>query len=241
MRYQITFLLALLVFVSGCHFSTHNQISGSGIRKKEQRQVAAFSSIATSGAFDVDVNCQKPQSLEVEADDNLLALITTEVSGNVLHIKSKGNFSVKDPIKIKISMGNLEGLSANGAGRIDVTGLNSDKFEIDANGATTIRVSGEAKLVDIDTNGAGKIDAHNLRASRGVVQAKGVARVDVNVAEQLDVTVSGPSHVTYKGDPVLNKTVHGPGSVEKREENVSFVNRKSSIVNSRRVALGLIV
>jgi hypothetical protein len=32
----------------------------------------------------------------------------------------------------------------------------------------------------------------------------------------LDVTISGPSRVTYKGDPVVTKTVHGPGSVEKK-------------------------
>jgi len=32
------------------------------------------------------------------------------------------------------------------------------------------------------------------------------------------VTVSGPSRVTYKGDPVVNKTVHGPGKVEKRSD-----------------------
>ena len=232
MRYQIPFLLALIVFVSGCHFSAHDQISGSGIRKKEQRQVATFTSIATDGALDIDVDCQKPQSVEVEADDNLLARITTEVSGNVLRIKTKGNFSVKEPIKITISMGNLEGLSTNGAGKINIAGMKNDKFEVDANGATTIRVAGETKLLDIETNGAGKIDAHRLQAARSVVQAKGVARVDVNVTEQLDVTVYGPAHVTYQGDPVLNKTVHGPGSVEKREAEISFVSPRSVIRES---------
>ena len=214
-------LLALLFLFAGCHFNTHDGIKGSGIRLKQKREVAPFTSIAMNGAFDIDVVCQKQQGLEIEADDNLLPLITTEVSNNVLHIKSKRSFSVNDPIKVTISLPNLEGVSVNGAGKFDIAGLNNDKFEIDANGATTIRVAGETKLLDIDSNGAGKIDAHRLRATRGVVEAKGVARVDVNVTEQLEVTVSGPSHVTYQGDPVVNKTVNGPGSVSKKEVEAS--------------------
>ncbi|MEP6718891.1 MAG: head GIN domain-containing protein [bacterium] len=222
LTYRKTFLLsALILLSSGCHLQMHDGVRGSGVREKQKREVASFTSIATNGAFDIDVVCQKPQTLEIEGDDNLLSLITTEVSNNVLHIKSNGNFSVSDPIKVRISLPNLESMATNGAGKIDVSGLKNDKFEIDANGATTIRVAGETKLVDIDTNGAGKIDAHKLRATRGVVEAKGVAGVEVNVTEQLDVTVSGPSHVTYEGDPAVNKTVHGPGSVSKKENEGS--------------------
>jgi len=32
----------------------------------------------------------------------------------------------------------------------------------------------------------------------------------------LDVKIAGPSKVTYKGDPVVNKTINGPGKVERR-------------------------
>jgi len=214
---KVALVLVIVFLFAGCHHRIHDQITGSGIRQKQKREVAAFTSIATEGAFDIDVVCQKPQSLEVEGDDNLLPLITTEISNNVLHIRSNRSYSVTDPIKVTISLPNLEGISTSGAGKIDISGLKNEQFEIDANGATTIKVAGETKLIDIDTNGAGKIDAHKLRAARGVVEARGVARVDVNVAEQLEVTVSGPAHVTYQGDPILNKTVHGPGSVEKKE------------------------
>ena len=214
---KMFFSLALVSLFAGCHFRIHDEINGSGVRLKQKRDVPAFTSIATEGALDIEVVCQKPQSIEVEADDNLLPLVTTEVADNVLHIRSNRSYSVNDPIKVTISLPNLEGVSVSGAGKLDIAGIKNDKFEIDANGATAIRVAGETKLLDIDTNGAGKIDAHKLRASRGVVEAKGVARVDVNVTEQLEVTVSGPSHVTYQGDPVLTKTVNGPGTVEKKQ------------------------
>lgn len=211
----VSFLL-LTSLVAGCHNGLLNRVSGSGNRQKQKRNVASFNSISYNGAFDVDIVCQQPASLEIEGDDNILPLVGTEVSNNVLHIKNLSNYSVSEPIKLKISVPNLEGIAVNGAGKIDVSGMKNEKFEIDANGAPTIRVSGETKLVDIDTNGAGKIDTHKLRASKAIVDSKGVSRVDVQAMDQLDVTVSGPSHVTYEGNPVVNKTVNGPGSVEKK-------------------------
>ena len=209
-------ILLLTVLAAGCHFGGRAEIAGSGKRETEKRQVAAFTSITTEGAFNIEVACQKDLSLEVEGDDNVLEFVSTEVSNNVLRLKNTKGYSVNEPVKIKISVPNLEGLSVSGAGKIDIKGMKNEKFEIDSNGAPSIAVSGTTKLIDINTNGAGKIDTHNLRASRGVVESNGVSRVDVAVADQLDVTVSGPSSVFYEGDPVVNKEVRGPGKVEKR-------------------------
>jgi hypothetical protein len=209
-------LITLAVMVSligGCHL---NQVAGSGNRAKQKREVASFNSISTNGAFEIDVTCQQAVGLEIAGDDNILSLVSTDVSNNVLHIKNLRSYSISDPIKLKISVPNLEGISVNGAGRIDIAGLKNEKFEIDANGAPTIKVSGETKLVDIDANGAGKIDTHRLRASKAVVDSKGVSRVDVRAVDQLDVTISGPSHVTYEGNPVVNKTINGPGKIERK-------------------------
>jgi len=120
-------------------------------------------------------------------------------------------------MKIKISVPNIEGITANGAGTIEVSHLKNDKFDIDSNGAPTIRVSGETKELHLDANGAGVVDAHKLRSSRAEVESKGVAKVEVFASDVLNVTVSGPSQVIYDGDPAVNQTVNGPGSVQKRE------------------------
>lgn len=69
----------------------------------------------------------------------------------------------------------------------------------------------------LDVRGAAKVDTHKLHAVRVVVDSKGVSRIEVYAGEQLDVTVSGPSHVIYEGGAVVHKTVKGPGSVEKKE------------------------
>jgi hypothetical protein len=213
---RILLLMVLISLVSGCH-RIHSGIAGSGKLQKQKRDVGSFNSISTEGAFDLEIVCQKPQSLEIEGDDNVLPLVSTEVSNNVLHIKNLRGYSVSEPITLRISVPDLEGISASGAGKIEISGIKNEKFVIDASGAPTIKATGETKVLNVDASGAGKIDTHKLRAGRVVVESKGVSKVEVYAAEQLDVTVSGPSSVIYEGNAVVNKTVNGPGSVEKKE------------------------
>lgn len=216
---KLLLVLLLVVAATGCHHSIHSEITGSGKRVNEKRQVAPFTSITTEGAFNIEVACQKDLGLEVEGDDNVLEYVKTEVTNDVLRLRSTKGYSTNEPVKIKISVPNLEGLSVSGAGKIDIKGMKNDKFEIDSNGAPAIVVSGTTKMIDINTNGAGKIDTHNLHAARGVVESNGVSRVDLDVAEELDVTVSGPSSVFYRGDPRVTKNIRGPGKVERKGDN----------------------
>ena len=210
-------LLALLALGTACHGFRHHGVAGSGNRQTQKREVPSFTSISTEGAFDIEVVCQKQLSLEVEGDDNILPLVSTSVSNNVLHVKNNGSYSVSKPITLRISVPDLAGLSSSGAGTINITALKNDKFVLDVNGAPTITAAGVTKELFIDANGAGNIDAHRLRGSQVVVESKGVSTVEVYASDKLDVTVSGPSHVVYSGGAVVNKTINGPGSVEKKE------------------------
>ena len=216
MRKLALLFLLLPLLAAGCHYSMRAEVTGSGKRVMQKREISPFTSISTEGAFEIEVTCQKDPSLEVEGDDNVLEFVTVEVRGNELRLKSSKSISTREPVRFKITVPNLEGLSVTGAGKIDIKGMKNEKFEIDSSGAPNIVVAGSTNTVDINSSGAGKIDTHYLRASRAVVDSKGASHIDLDVTSQLDVTISGPSTVTYRGDPVVNKTVNGPGKVEKR-------------------------
>ena len=215
MRKIALLMIVVAVAVTGCH-KVGPGVRGSGKRVMQKREVGDFKSISTNGAFDIRVDCQKPLSLEIEGDDNIVSLVSSEVTGGVLHLKSLRNYSTSDPVIFRISVPSLEAFSVNGAGKIDISGLNNEKFEIDSNGAPSIRVAGITKLIDIDSNGAARIDTQKLQAARAVVESKGVSKIDLDVKDRLDVTISGPSTVTYEGDPVVNKSVQGPGKIERK-------------------------
>ena len=226
---KLTLLLILLVITgAACKHRIHTGIKGSGTRVVQKRTVEPFKSISTEGAFSIKVVCQKELSMEIEGDDNVLDLVGTDVSNDVLHLKNVNNYSVSEPVEIRISVPNIEGLSVSGAGRIDITGMKNEKFEIDSDGAPQIKVSGSTNVVDIDSSGAAKIDAHNLHAEKGVVDSKGVSNIEVDVRDQLDVTISGPSTVTYQGDPSINKTIHGPGKLERRASEGAWEYRTAN-------------
>lgn len=216
MKRLVWFVLLLPLLAAGCHHGRFTEIKGNGKRELQKRQVPQFTSISTNGAFTIEVTCQKDLSLEIEGDENVLGFVKSEVSSNILRLQNSQSYSVSEPIMVRISVPNLEGLAVNGAGHITVKGVNNEKFEIDSNGAPTITVAGKTKMVDVSASGAGKVDAQNLHATRAVVDARGVAKVDVDVSDQLDVEISGPSSVTYNGNPTVNKNIHGPGKLTRK-------------------------
>ena len=210
---SLTIALMFLFAFSGCIHGAR----GSGVRKTEQRQLALFTAIETSGAFQVDVACQKPASFEIEADDNILPLIQTEVSNGVLRVSTTKSYMSSGGILLRITLPNLESIESSGAGKFQVSDLKNDNFKIHSTGASTVNASGISKTVEIDSTGAGKIDAHNLEARKADVSVTGAAAVDVSVSDQLDVTVSGAGRVTYSGNPKVTKRVSGAGQVKKKE------------------------
>jgi hypothetical protein len=229
MKPLLIFVVLIALAGFGCHVRM-NQVKGSGRRGVQKRDIQPFTSISTQGAYNINVVCQKDQTLEIEGDDNILPLISTNVSNNVLYIKSSQNYSANEPIVLRIAVPNLEALSVSGAGSIEVAGMKGDKFAIESNGAPQIKVSGSSKEVYINAIGAGKIDTHSLHASKGTVESKGVSHVDVDVADQLNVTISGPSTVTYEGAPTINKTIYGPGKVQKRASEGAWVIRMAKAI-----------
>jgi len=200
---SLTVALSLVLALSACLMGVH----GSGVRKTEKRDLPVFTSIETTGAFDVKVGCQQPASVAIETDDNLLPLVQTEVRDGVLRISTTKGYSSSGGIVVRITTPDLISVKSTGAG----------KFEMHSTGAATMVASGQSKSVKISSTGAGEIDAHDLRSSVADVSVTGAASVDVYASDQLDVTVSGAGRVTYGGNPKVNKRVSGAGQVTRKE------------------------
>ena len=207
----LTLALSCVFVLSACG------VRGSGVRKTEKRDLPTFTSIETTGAFEVEVTCQKAATFEIEADDNLLPLIETEVKGGVLRVTTTKHYSSRAGITLRIAIPNLESVRSTGAGKFHILDLKNDTFRVDSTGAATVVAEGQSKSVEISSTGAGKIDAHNLRANKADVRVTGAAAVEVNASDELDVTVSGAGRVVYIGNPKVNKNVSGAGQVTKKE------------------------
>src|SRR5436190_3061902 len=210
-------LLAVIAFgASSCKLQ--RGVAGSGNRKTEKREVKTFNAIDTSGAYNINVTCQKPATFEIEADDNILPLIKTEVRDGILFVSNDQPYHSSKPAVLRIVLPDLNSVSSHGAGEIKIADARSNDLRIESTGAASVIASGTAASVRISSSGAGKIDTSNLRAEKARVDVNGASSIDVYASEQLDVSVSGVGNVSYSGNPkVVNKHVSGIGSVNPKD------------------------
>lgn len=192
-------------------------VSGSGNVASEKRDFSDFEAVDVGGVFQVEIVAGKDFSVEVEADDNLLPLIKTSVSGNTLHIELEEKVSTKNDIKVRISAPSIDNINASGAAKVTASGIKNDSLSIDTSGASKINVSGETADLKIEVSGASKVDAQGLAAVNADVDASGASHVNVNVTGDLRADASGASKITYSGTPKnIEKHSSGAGSVSQR-------------------------
>ncbi len=219
----LIFIIALtigLIFTSNCNFGGFDNLSGvkgSGTSKTEQRNVTGFKRIDAGGAMNVEVDAQKDFSVSVEADDNLLQHIKTEVSGDTLKIYSEGKISPSAKLNVKISMPSIEGLNLSGASDGKITNVRADSLELKASGASEVTISGAAKNLEADASGASEIDAEGLKVEDGKIEASGASKAMVSVANNLEANASGASKISYAGEPKnLKQNSSGASSINKK-------------------------
>lgn len=186
---------------------------GSGNVASERRTVEEFSKLDVSHVFQVEVVAQSEFGVEVEADDNLLQFITTEVRGDTLHIELDQRVKTSNGMKIRISAPDIERIDASGASRVNISNLKNSELAVDTSGASKINVSGETGTLTVDVSGASQIDLGNLTATSANIDASGASFVNVNVANELIADASGASRITYAGSPSVRKSTSGAGSV----------------------------
>lgn len=218
MRIKIAFLLVGLTVVFGCgRLKTIDGVQGSGNVGSDTRALSGFRKIKAGSAVKLDVTVQKGYSVVVEADDNLLTHITTEVDGDTLVIGTRDSISSRSDIKVTISLPELSALDLSGASAAAVTGANGEELNITASGASKVKINGQAKELHADASGASNIDAESLPVENAEAEASGASTITVNALGRADLNASGASTVIYVGDPKeLKQDSSGASSIRKK-------------------------
>lgn len=192
-------------------------VEGSGNVVTERRVVGNFRGIDVGGVYQVEITVQKDFSVTVEADDNIVPMVQTEVEGGTLKISSDGRISPKSTIRIKIGAPDINDLDVSGAANVTLAGIKNAELAVHSSGASKIQVNGETTKLTVDVSGATKVDANDLRTENADVEATGASNVFVNVSGTLKAEATGASHVTYSGTPTsVQKSTSGVGSIAQR-------------------------
>ena len=205
--------LAVLLVLSAC-----SVVSGSGQVATETRQVSGFTRIDLAGTGEVTVERGDSESLTIEADDNVLARLTSEVSDSTLKLGTKRGTTIntKNPIRYRVTVKDLTGVAVSGAGSVKGQGMTLQMFAVDISGSGMVQLSGSAVEQDIEVSGSGRYQAADLMSEKVTAEISGSGQIEIAVSRELTVDISGSGTITYSGDPRVEQSISGSGRVIKK-------------------------
>lgn len=193
-------------------------MTGSGNVVTETREVCGFTAVTLQGFGKVIIDQNGSESLTITADDNFLPYLETEVRGDTLYIKNTENVVVTDftEMTFQIDAAALDSVELSGAGSMNISNLDTDKWQVTLPGAGSITVSGQVTEQTVKLSGAGSYNAENLASQEATIHSSGAGTAVVQVSDSLDVTIDGLGSVEYIGDPQVTQDINGVGSVRQR-------------------------
>ena len=206
---------------------------------EQERNVEPFTGIKVGGAFNLVLNQTGKHKLLIEAEEDLLDKIRTEVKRDVLHIEMKWDWSWRgnDEVTIYISFKDLESLNVSGAGDVSadtpikaenldirVSGAGDVDLEVDAksmdvevSGAGDVKISGSTNSQKVRLSGAGDYKAQDMKSQYTHAKASGAGTAVVFASKEIEAYASGAGSVKYYGDPEKERTdSSGAGSISRR-------------------------
>ena len=230
---RIAVLIAVTVLLVGCGVTI---VNGSGKVITQSRSVANFTSVVLAGLGDVTITQGGTETLTIEAEDNVMPLIKTELKSGTLTI----SFDQKDwrdvirptkAIKFSLGMKNLRSLELSGAGNFDIPNLKTTSLTIKVSGAGNIKIGrleatelttsltglgnteldGQVNRQQVEMSGAGQYLAGNLNSQTTKITVTGTGNATVWARDSLDVTIAGAGNVSYYGSPKVTKNITGVG------------------------------
>lgn len=211
----------------------------------EVRAVDPFHNIDLNGSADVTLVQGAAPAVTIESTAG--APVSTHVHDGTLtidtHETRRGwrrffNRGARVTPQVTVTFTELSGIESSGAVKLRSTGIRTPALHVDVAGAGSLAldnvqvdelfvegagtvkasINGRATHQRIEISGAGDYQAADLASDTARVDVSGAGKVVVRVAKTLRVDISGAGAVTYIGNPAVEKTITGMGSVRQQED-----------------------
>ena len=233
---KIIVTATLSLFLISCNFDMGVEGNGNVITK-ERILDGSFDQIEVSRGLDVYLTQSQTESLTVQADENLHAIIITKIDGNVLKIYADKNIRYSATQKIMVNFKNLTKISAVSGSDIYSTGIISgNDLELDsasggdidiqvkvtslqcqASSGSDIKIKGTAKQLLAKASSGSDIKATNLNTLTTNATASSGADITVNVSNELTAKAESGGSIKYLGNPEkVNNSGNVSGSVSQQ-------------------------
>ena len=184
----------------------------------EVRELSEFNSVDLRSFGRVVLTGGEKQKVEVEAEEDLLARVRTEVQGGVLVVGLRWwlgallRMPELNEVQVRVTVPMLRSVKLSGAGQVRSEGaLSAEDLELQLSGAGRLALEVKARRVETRLSGAGAVRAERLATRRVRIQASGAGECRVQASETLEVELSGAGSVRYLGKPRIESRITGVG------------------------------
>ncbi|MAT89218.1 MAG: DUF2807 domain-containing protein [Flavobacteriaceae bacterium] len=235
---QITLIALLALTVSSCHFDLKlGQVNGNGNVVTEDRPVTSdFTIVRGSAGLDVYLSKGTENKIVVEADENLMEIIDTEINNGKLHVTTNSNIGRSKSKKVYVTYTSLGAVEASSGADVIVNSLlEADEIRLksssgadleaevraenvwaETSSGADIVVSGRAASLNADASSGSHIKARQLEVLRCDAEASSGANIVVNVQDEIKGEASSGGNIRYYGDPTAVSVRDGvSGNVSK--------------------------
>lgn len=232
---KLTTFLLLLVTTTSCFMDGLTGIKGNGEVVSEDRTISSnFNEIKVQQGIQVYITQGNSTELKVEADENIIDILRTEVKNNKLNIYFDKNVYKASSRKVYLTTSDISkietssGASVKTENTIETTILeldsssgsaikmyvNADEISSSSSSGATINIYGKSKEFSAMASSGSSIDADKLETINATAKVSSGANIDLNVSGKLIAKASSGGDIDYEGNPTeVNKDTSSGGSV----------------------------
>jgi hypothetical protein len=199
------FIILCLILDSAC-----SKVQGSEKLLTEKRTLNGFTAIDASNAIEVEITQSDMYSVEVQADDNIIADVITTVENGTLKIEmKKGEHFTNSTVLVKVSIPKLTAISLSGASHGAVKQVKAEKLDLLISGASKLIATGDVSELNTVISGASRLDAKELISKDASVECHGASTAHIFANASLKINANGASKVTYSGKAIVTRESSG--------------------------------
>lgn len=231
----ITTYLIILFTTTSCFVEGMTGIKGSKNVVSEERDISSnFETIKVQQGINLYLTQGNSTDISVEADDNIIDLLKTEVKNNELKIyfdknvyKAKARnvyLTTRDISEIRTSSGaHVRSENTIEAKTLDLDSSSGSSIKIHVNAnevisetssGATMKIQGKTGSFSASSSSGSSINASGLKTVDAYAKASSGANIDLNVSGKLTAKASSGGDIDYDGNPIdVNKDTSSGGSV----------------------------
>lgn len=212
---------------------SRQNLTGSGHPITQNRSVSGVNRVELGINANLEIRQGAAESLVVTGDEAILPALLTNVSFGQMTIRYDPRYNIRNntPIKIVLTVKDLNELRLSSSGSVKVgalttggfnlilssscnvtiQGIHADKITTRISSSGDIVIQGDANQLDLDVSSSGNFQAGDLKVQNADVNLTSSGDITLWVVNDLRAHISSSGNIAYFGSPVVHQSLSSSG------------------------------